>query len=454
MRLARTVVAVLLLIVTAANAQTVTVTSETNAFANADFEAGGANWAFDPDGAKIDAAAAKSGQGGLRIFTTEPTPTGASANSMRFPVEPGQEVRLSFAARSKAKIGAAYLFFYDEKQKPVATPEKKGGYIAPISHGDGQWHDYSVTAVAPAGAKLVGVFVKTWSNTVGEIDFDDFALAGIKAGSVGVMPPAARAKPKVRNYTVEELPVRTKPLIVVLKLDDVKQVKGDVHNQWKKTADFLASRNVKSGFGVICETLPEATPAYANWFKKHAEGGLIEFWFHAWDHASHDVGSAKHNEMSGRTYEDLAKRLADSQAAAKEKLGFTFKTFGPPGGSGTSTQDEVTGRVMQDSPDITVWLYPSPIDKMGQEIAAKGKVTILDRVWAANLEAAVGSPSLQYLINGIATNPDREYFILQGHPGAWGGAKFDEFIKIIDFLQSQNAVFMTPSELAAKLKNE
>ena len=429
------------------------VTTEANALPNSDFESGSASWAFDPEGAKIDAAAAKSGQAGLRVFTTEPTPTGASANSMRFPVEAGQEVKVTFSARAKAKMGAVMVLFYDDKHKPVATPAKKGGYSAAVSHDDGQWHDYAVTAVAPEGAKLVGLYVKTWSNTVGGIDFDDFAIAGIRPGVTGVMPPPVKPRPKVRNFKPEELPVRSKPLVIILKLDDVKQVKGDVHNQWKKTADFLASRNVKSSFGVICDTLPDATPAYAGWIKKHAESGLIEFWFHAWDHATHDEAGTKYNEFSGRSYEDQAKRLADSQAAAKEKLGFAFRTFGPPGGVQGASQDENTARVMHDSPDITIWLYPSPINDIGKEVAAKGKVTILDRVWAVNLEAQVGVPSLQNLINGLAANPDRDYFVLQGHPAAWGnGARWDEFVRIIDFLQSQKAVFMTPSEYVDSLK--
>src|SRR5690606_37679085 len=133
--------------------------------------------------------------------------------------------------------------------------------------------------------------------------------------------------------------------------------------------------------------LAEATPAYADWIRSRHDSGLVEFWFHAWDHGTwkNDAGK-KLSEFDGRPLEEQARRLADSQRLAKEKLGFAFKTFGPPGGGQGRHQDAATAEVMSKDPDIKVWLYPSPIDAMGRELADTGKLTILDRVWAVNLE--------------------------------------------------------------------
>lgn len=76
---------------------------------------------------------------------------------------------------------------------------------------------------------------------------------------------------------------------------------------------------------------------------------------------------------------------------------------------------------------------------------------MLDRVWAVNLESKVGQADFAKFVEGYAKNPDRLYFVLQGHPTHWAGARFDDFARIIDFLVAEKAVFMTPSEYAASL---
>ena len=57
---------------------------------------------------------------------------------------------------------------------------------------------------------------------------------------------------------------------------------------------------------------------------------------------------------------------------------------------------------------------------------------------------SVGGPDLDRRIRGYANHPDREYFVLQGHPAMWSPERFEEFGRILDFLVGQNAVFMTP----------
>ncbi|HEY9248267.1 MAG TPA: polysaccharide deacetylase, partial [Rariglobus sp.] len=249
-----------------------------------------------------------------------------------------------------------------------------------------------------------------------------------------------------------ELPARKAPPVIIIKLDDLRQIDGKVHGAWIKVADFLKGRGIKGSFGMLTQTLEEATPAYAQWIKDRHAAGEIEFWFHGWDHGvwTNEAGK-KMSEFGGRTFEEQADRFARSQKLAIEKLGFAFATFGPPGGGSGGHQDEATAQVMAKDPAMKVWLYPSPIDASGRKLAAEGKVTILDRVWAVNFESKVGSPDFVKFVEGYAKNPDREYFVLQGHPTHWAGARFDEFVKIIDFLVEQKAVFMTPSGYAASL---
>ena len=63
-----------------------------------------------------------------------------------------------------------------------------------------------------------------------------------------------------------------------------------------------------------------------------------------------------------------------------------------------------------------------------------------------------GTQWIQRLKAGYAAHPERDYFVLQGHPAMWGEERFAEFLRILDFLTAQNARFLTPSECAAALQ--
>jgi len=233
--------------------------------------------------------------------------------------------------------------------------------------------------------------------------------------------------------------------VVIIKADDLRQISGKVHPLWIRFADFIKARKIKASIGVICQTLEEATPEYAQWIKDQHASGQMEFWFHGWYHGVHAEDGKQFNEFSGRSHEDQKQRFARSQQLAKEKLGFAFRTFGPPGGVGSGSFDAHTIQVMADDPDMRVWLYPTPIDAPGKQLAAAGKVVILDRVWDVNIEGRVGVPDFNRFVSGYAKHPDRKYFVLQGHPMMWGQpGRFEEFARIIDFLLEQRAVFVTP----------
>lgn len=244
-----------------------------------------------------------------------------------------------------------------------------------------------------------------------------------------------------------------KPPVIILKLDDVtvKSKEAKLYPRWQKVVDYVEQHDLKAGCGVICNSLEYGNQPYYDWLKEHAAKGKIEFWCHGWDHQVHEEDGTKYNEFNHRTYEDQRHRFERCVALAKEKVGLTLCTFGPGGGVGNGSQDANTSRAMADVPEMRIWLYPQPLDKLGKELVAAGKVTILDRVWAVNLEGSVGRPDLKKLQDGLAKNPGRPYFVLQGHPAMWDDARFAEFEKIIDYLKSLKVTFMTPSEYVASL---
>jgi len=279
------------------------------------------------------------------------------------------------------------------------------------------------------------------------------ALALVASSVSAATPPAAPVK----------LPARAKPPIIVLKLDDLRQhYGGRVHAGWQKVADYLKAKKIKAGIGVICDTLEEARPSYVEWIRSRQQSGEIEFWFHAFDHKVHEENGVKYNEFNGRSYEEQKERLDRSQKLAKEKLGFAFHAFGPPGGVGSASFNEDTLRVMAGDPDMHVMLYPaplsgnSPLTTFARKTMAEsgGKFVILDVLWQVRLERPLFKPNFDSFVSGYAKYPNREYFMLQGHPAHWSEESFTEFTRIIDFLVAQHAVFMTPSEAARAIYGE
>jgi peptidoglycan/xylan/chitin deacetylase (PgdA/CDA1 family) len=246
-----------------------------------------------------------------------------------------------------------------------------------------------------------------------------------------------------------------RPPVVILKLDDVNvSTQGaPVSPRWLRVADYIEKNKLKAGFGIICTSLEKDNQAYLRWIKDLHQRGAIEFWFHGYDHAVHAVNGTQFNEFNSRSYEDQKQRFDRSQRLATEHPGFVFHAFGPGGGVGSGLFDANTVRVMADEPEMRIWLYPQPLDEAGKKLEAQGKVVILDRVWAVNLESKPGLPDYQRLVDGLAQNPHRKYFVLQGHPNKWDDQRWDEFVKIIEFLKVRGCPFMTPTEYVESLSS-
>ena len=257
-------------------------------------------------------------------------------------------------------------------------------------------------------------------------------------------------------HPTQALTQRKNPPIIILKLDDLSQKDGIILPAFRRMAELLQARHIKGSFGIIsavgwpgAQSLQDSGPEYIEWVKKLHASGLIEFWFHGWDHGIHKENGEDYCEFSCRSYEDQKQRFDRSQKIALEKFGFTYQTFGQGGGAAKYPSfDDMTVKVFAEDPLIKIWLYPRLIDEQGRKLEKVGK-TILERVADVNLERSVGFPDFNWFLEGYSKHPDRDYFVLQGHPNTWDDAKFSEVEKIIDFLIQQKAVFMTPSEYAS-----
>jgi peptidoglycan/xylan/chitin deacetylase (PgdA/CDA1 family) len=251
-----------------------------------------------------------------------------------------------------------------------------------------------------------------------------------------VPPPA---KPPLDFSKLPPLPEN--PPVVVLKLDDLATGGGNVPRGWKRVTDFALERKIKITVGVIAQSLGTANPSYINYIKDLQKTGLVEFWFHGWDHKSWEADGQKLQEFKGTSYEHQKASFVNSQALAKEKLGFTFSTFGSP----FNGMDETTFKVFAEDPEMKVFLYA----KASDQAKIPGKV-ILERVGGVNIEDPLFVPNADKFITGYLKNAKgRSYFVIQGHPNQWNDERWAEFVRLVDYLQQNKIPVVTSAEAAA-----
>ncbi|PTX99990.1 hypothetical protein DB346_19480 [Verrucomicrobia bacterium LW23] len=424
---------------------------------NGSFEDGTTGWTIHaPEGttaAESMPDAASLGRKGLRI-TNPAAGNGFEVISGPLPVNPGKTYSVSFwsgGGGRKPGVASAKMVFTRPKaaggveilQPAMASIRKWPG--AEISGGL-YFGNVIMAAAAPEGATELRIHIipKRGAEVESSVDIDDFIVKEL----ADVAPQAPR-DPKLGNPVPPTDPAQLeawlteirndpwrgkKPPRIVLKLDDFKAVKGGgIHQRWLRVADYAAQKQIKLSFGIIGNGMETDANAFYTWVKEKHAAGQIEFWHHGYDHA----GDGKIMEFSGQPFEHQREHMARTQQIAKDKLGFAFTSFGAP----FNATDAATLRVLQDEPDLKVWMY-------GNARTPAGKI-VLQRAFNVNLESPTIIANYGAFIQGYAHNRGAEYFVLQGHPAGWGDDRYAEFQKIIEFLLEQKAQFVLPRDFIA-----
>jgi len=233
------------------------------------------------------------------------------------------------------------------------------------------------------------------------------------------------------------------PPAIVLKLDDLTADGGGVSPRWKRLTDFALERKLKISIGIITQSLATANPAYLDYIKSLRHTGLVEFWFHGYDHKRWTENGRELQEFKGTPYEQQKDHFVKSQALAKEKLGFVFTAFGAP----FNGYDDATLRVLAEDPAINVILYGHPSDQS----KLPGKI-VMERVGEVNIEVPLFVPDTGKFIAGYLKNAaSHRYFVIQGHAAQWDAARWAEFVKLVDYLQQNHIPIVSTAELAASL---
>jgi peptidoglycan/xylan/chitin deacetylase (PgdA/CDA1 family) len=230
----------------------------------------------------------------------------------------------------------------------------------------------------------------------------------------------------------------SKPQVIILKLDDVQQVRnGVVHRNWQRVADYIGTNHLKASFGIICSSLETDNPAYFDWIKDLNKKGFVEFWLHGYRARTQ---ADKSGEFEQGTFEEHKALLERSEKLAKEKLGFTLPAFGQHW-SGTT---DATERALDAVPEIKIWLYGPRASKLYRKVS-------LPRVMG--LENPTFVPDFaKFKATYERIGAKEKYLVLQGHPPNWyTDERWNGFIQIVEFLRSKGCVFMTPSEYVASV---
>lgn len=229
--------------------------------------------------------------------------------------------------------------------------------------------------------------------------------------------------------------------IVILKLDDVvaNADSGQViSTRWQRVTDYIENKKIKAAFGVIGFSLEKDNPEYFKWITDRAARGYIEFWNHGY-----------YNRTKGDTigefegsYEQQLRALQLTDSLAKTKLGLTFGAWGRH----WSGSNEDTDRALAQMSDIK-FVFGSPDPAIHFE----------GYVFPHNLdmEYPVHNPNFEEFLKAYKGKwKNLESFYLQGHPNSWDDIRWDNFVRIVEFLESENVRFVTPSEfLQIKDKN-
>jgi peptidoglycan/xylan/chitin deacetylase (PgdA/CDA1 family) len=228
--------------------------------------------------------------------------------------------------------------------------------------------------------------------------------------------------------------------VIILKLDDIAQdPNGPIHPNWQRVTDYLEKNKIRAGMGIVCDSLEKDNPAYIKWIKDHHDKGLIEFWCHGYRSRT---AEDKTGEFDVGTAAEQQAILEKCQKLAKEKLGFDLPAFGPHW-SGTT---DATDQALQAIPEIKIWLWGPAKPKFFTGLCIRRVVGLEDPIFVPDAN--------KFQASYRRVGAREKVLVLQGHAAAWNDAGWAGFVKIIEFLQSQNCAFMTPSEYLKSLADD
>lgn len=221
---------------------------------------------------------------------------------------------------------------------------------------------------------------------------------------------------------------------VIIKFDDIYVKNGffvtatsGASGAPQPAFDTLLNRKIKAAIGVVsnrCDVslLSKLTP-YLN--ARNTSGDkLFEVWHHGFDHINPEFG--------GTSYTYQKWHFDSANNVINRYLNLQMHTFGAP----FNASDAVTNTVISENANYKVTMFNDV-----NPAASTGILNLTNRNY---IESATGVASYSYFTDHYTNYTD--YFVLQGHPGAWSANSVLEFTRIIDTLIARGCSFVLPYE--------
>ncbi|MEK6796311.1 MAG: DUF2334 domain-containing protein [Spirochaetota bacterium] len=345
----------------------------------------------------------------------------------------GDAVNFKISYRSTSGGGKMLATLKDKSGKTVLREE--------ITIGS-EWAEKTISGKLESAADKGDLsLILTFGWQVQEVEIGGMALTA--AGGGAAIPAVNTAVASMSDLTnLPPLPDTPYRRFVMMKLDDFSPVSPSTGSKvlfrafYQKAFDYAVSNSMHIGFGISAKCLEEENAPFFAWVRSNAieNGGCVEFWNHGYDHGMGFLldGTKMTAEFSGPPYEYQAEHFTKAMKVMKDRTGVTFRTFGTPG----NAADASTLKVLEENPDIKVWLYG--------DMKAKTSQLVLRR--SLNLEYAVGRVGVEQFMKGYRWQRTNDYFVLQGHPNMWNDASWAAYTVICEVLKNDRFEFITPME--------
>ena len=142
---------------------------------------------------------------------------------------------------------------------------------------------------------------------------------------------------------------------VILKADDIVFTDGLISPRWIKYFKYSVENNIKSGIGIIGNSLEKGNSDYYDYLKMIIKSKFLEIWNHGYTHVLgvKDTAGNVYSEFRNSSYEYQKNALEKTQSLCKKYLNYTPKAFGAPG----NAIDTTTVKVIDENTDIKIWLF-------------------------------------------------------------------------------------------------
>ena len=253
----------------------------------------------------------------------------------------------------------------------------------------------------------------------------------------GMMISAFATSPEEQSSDVNA--GQPSPKLVVLKFDDVLTGRAGqvVSQRWQRVADYLEGKKIKSAMGVIGYSLVTDNPVYFKWITDRTTPcGYIEFWNHGFHpRSAEDPDGEFERSFAEQMY---SFRMTDSLAYAK--MGLQIPVWGPH----WSSSNEATDRALAQLPQIRMTFSYPPDAVHYKGFVFKNGIDFEHPTHNPDFEA--------FRKTYLEKSKDWDCFFLQGHPESWDETRWENFVKVIEYLEKEGVQFVTPTELYVILK--